>query len=62
MASGLHVALYYPAVLPVVEYGGTERVVVWLARGLAELGCRVSVLALPGSRLSEATCIETEAI
>ena len=57
MASTPHVALYCPAVLPVRDYGGTERVVVWLARGLAELGCRVTVLALPGSRLAEAECI-----
>lgn len=58
MASTLHVALYYPARLPVRGYGGTERVVVWLARGLAALGHRVTVLALPGSRLPEASVIE----
>ncbi|MCA9720867.1 MAG: glycosyltransferase, partial [Gemmatimonadetes bacterium] len=57
MASTLHVALYHPAVLPVRGYGGTERVVVWLARGLAALGHRVTVLALPGSNLAEATTI-----
>lgn len=61
MASALHVALYYPARLPVHGYGGTERVVVWLARGLAELGVRVTVLALPGSRLAEAPIIEVPA-
>ena len=60
MASVRHVALYCPALLPVRDYGGTERVVTWLARGLAELGCQVSVLALPGSRLAEATCIPVE--
>lgn len=60
MASTPHVALYCPAVLPVHHYGGTERVVAWLARGLAELGCRVTVLALPGSRLPEAECIPVE--
>lgn len=53
----LHVALYYPAVLPVRGYGGTERVVAWLARGLAELGHRVTLLALDGSRLPEATTV-----
>lgn len=60
MASAPHVALYCPALLPVREYGGTERVVVWLARGLAALGCRVTVLALPGSRLAEANCIAVD--
>jgi glycosyltransferase involved in cell wall biosynthesis len=60
MASAPHVALYYPAVLPVRDYGGTERVVVWLARGLVALGCRVTVLALPGSRLAEAECIAVD--
>jgi hypothetical protein len=60
MASVPHIALYYPAVLPVREYGGTERVVVWLARGLAELGCNVSLLSLPGSRVPEAQCIPVD--
>jgi glycosyltransferase involved in cell wall biosynthesis len=57
MASRLHVALYHPARLPVRGYGGTERVVAWLARGLATLGHRVTVLALPGTRLAEAETI-----
>jgi glycosyltransferase involved in cell wall biosynthesis len=57
MASTLHVALYHPSVLPVRRYGGTERVVVWLARGLVELGHRVTVLALPGTRLAEAAVV-----
>lgn len=60
MASAPHIVLYCPALLPVRDYGGTERVVVWLARGLAELGCQVSLLALPGSRVPEATCIEVD--
>lgn len=50
----MHVALYHPARLPVRGYGGTERVVAWLARGLAERGHRVTLLALEGSRLPEA--------
>ncbi|MES2125601.1 MAG: glycosyltransferase [Gemmatimonadota bacterium] len=60
MASTLHVALYHPARLPVRKYGGTERVVVWLARGLAELGHRVTLLAAPGSHLPEATVIPVD--
>ncbi len=53
----MHVVLYHPSVLPVRGYGGTERVVAWLARGLAELGHRVTLLALEGSRLPAATTI-----
>lgn len=53
----LHVALYHPARLPVRGYGGTERVVAWLARGLAEHGHRVTLLALEGSRLAEADTV-----
>jgi hypothetical protein len=54
----MHVALYVNGLLPVQGYGGTQRVVVWLARGLTELGHQVSVLALTGSRLREAQVIE----
>lgn len=61
MASTLHVALYHPSILPVRTYGGTERVVVWLARGLVELGHRVTVLALEGTHLPEATVVAVPA-
>ena len=57
MASTMNIVLYCPARLPVREYGGTERVVVWLARGLAERGHRVTVIALPGTKLPSATVI-----
>jgi len=57
MASALHVVLYHPDRLPVTRYGGTERVVVWLARGLAELGHRVTILCAPGSEVPEARII-----
>ncbi len=60
MASTLHVVLYHPARLPVTDYGGTERVVVWLARGLAALGHRVSLIAWPGTTVPEATLIPIE--
>jgi hypothetical protein len=40
--------------LPVEGYGGTQRVVVALVRGLAELGHRVTLLAQPGTRVPEA--------
>jgi len=47
----MHIALYTHSRLPVEGYGGTQRVVVWLARGLMELGHRVTLLAPAGSRV-----------
>jgi glycosyltransferase involved in cell wall biosynthesis len=43
------IALVHNAQFPVKTYGGTERVVWWLARGLRELGCEVLLVARPGS-------------
>lgn len=60
MASALHVVLYHPDRLPVTRYGGTERVVVWLAGGLAELGHRVTVLCAPGSEVPGARVVALE--
>jgi glycosyltransferase involved in cell wall biosynthesis len=51
----MHVALYFHGRLPVKGYGGTQRVVLWLARGLAQLGHRVTLLGPNGSRIPEAT-------
>jgi len=56
----MHVALLFHGVLPIKGYGGTERVVVWLARGLAELGHRVTLIAGRGSKVPEATLIPVE--
>ena len=53
----MHVALFMHDRLPVKGYGGTQRVVVWLARGLAELGHRVTLIAAPGSKVPEATLV-----
>jgi glycosyltransferase involved in cell wall biosynthesis len=53
----MHIALYSHSLLPPKGYGGTQRVVVWLARGLAELGHRVSLVAPSGSRVPEATLV-----
>lgn len=53
----MHVALVHPGKLPAKRYGGSERVVVWLARGLAALGHRVSLLAAPGSAVPEAALV-----
>jgi glycosyltransferase involved in cell wall biosynthesis len=51
----MHIALFCPERLPVRRYGGTERVVVYLARGLAEAGHRVTLVAAAGSSVPEAT-------
>ncbi len=49
----MHVAVVSHYQLPVVGYGGTERIVAALVRGLAERGHRVTLLARPGSALPE---------
>ena len=48
----MNVALLHHARLPVKGYGGTERVVAWLGRGLAELGHAVTLLSAPGTRVA----------
>jgi len=53
----MRIALLYHGRLPVEGYGGTGRVVHWLARGLAELGHEVILLAAPGSRVPEARLV-----
>lgn len=57
----MHVVLYLPERLPVVGYGGTERVVTWLSRGLAELGETVTVISARGTRLPWARVVEIDA-
>ena len=47
----MHVTIVTHYRLPVVGYGGTERIVSALARGLAARGHRVTLLARPGSEL-----------
>jgi len=54
----MHIAVISHHRLPVKGYGGTERIVVALVRGLAELGHRITLIAAPGTKLPEATVIE----
>lgn len=56
----MRIALLYHGRLPVQGYGGTGRVVHWLARGLAELGHDVTLLAAPGSEVPEARLIAVD--
>jgi glycosyltransferase involved in cell wall biosynthesis len=57
----MHIALYSHRRIPVRGYGGTQRVVVWLARGLMELGHRVTLVAPSGSELAGAQLIRLDA-
>lgn len=50
----MRITLLHHTRLPVSGYGGTERVIVALARGLVELGHDVSLLAPAGTRVPEA--------
>ena len=53
----MHIALFFWDRLPVPEYGGTQRMVVALARGLAAAGHRVTLVAGHGSQVPEATLV-----
>ncbi|MDH4130891.1 MAG: glycosyltransferase [Gemmatimonadota bacterium] len=53
----MRVTLLHHTQLPVKGYGGTERVVVALARGLAELGHRVTLIAPTGTAVSGADVV-----
>ncbi len=53
----MHVAVASHHRLPVAGYGGTQRVVVALVRGLAALGHRVTLLAQPGTTVAEASAL-----
>lgn len=50
----MRILIFHPVHLPARHYGGTERVVIWLARALAEIGHEVYVAALEGSQLPSA--------
>src|SRR3989442_6238038 len=53
----MHVVVASHHRLPVEGYGGPQRVVVALVRGLAALGHRVTILAQPGTKVAEAAKI-----
>ncbi|MGH7751191.1 MAG: glycosyltransferase, partial [Gemmatimonadales bacterium] len=57
----MHVVLFHHARIPPARYGGTERVVAWLAAGLAELGHEVTLLAGKGSRVAGVHVVEVNA-
>src|SRR5690349_24233044 len=53
----MHIAVACQQLLPAEGYGGPQRVVVALVRGLAALGHRVTILAQPGTKVVEAAKI-----
>jgi len=57
----MRIAIAHHTRLPVQGYGGTERVVVALVRGLAAAGHEVSLLAPPGTAVPEARVIPVPA-
>lgn len=49
----MKICIFHPTLLPPKHYGGVERVVLWLAKGLVERGHEVWVGALGGSDLPQ---------
>ena len=56
----MKIAIYYPTILPVAGYGGTERMAVNLVRGLAERGHQMTLIARAGSTCAEATVVPVQ--
>jgi glycosyltransferase involved in cell wall biosynthesis len=56
--AAMHVAVASHYRLPVAGYGGSQRVVVALVRGLVARGHRVTLLAQPGTKVPEAKLVE----
>ncbi|MDR3608196.1 MAG: glycosyltransferase [Oligoflexia bacterium] len=56
----MHIVLYHDALIPPPKYGGTERIVYWLAKALLQLGHQVTLIARPGSAIEGATVIALE--
>ncbi len=53
----MHIAVACHQPLPAKGYGGPQRVVAALVRGLAALGHRITLLAPPGTRVPEASVV-----
>ncbi|MFO7588000.1 MAG: hypothetical protein R6X22_07995, partial [Gemmatimonadota bacterium] len=49
----MRVGLFFHNRLPARKYGGTQRVIVWLARALRELGHEPWIITRPGTRLPD---------
>lgn len=53
----MRIALCHQALIPPLKYGGTERIVYWLARALGKLGHQVTLVAKEGSQVEGARFI-----
>ena len=49
----MKIVVFHPVTLPVLHYGGTERVVMWLVQSLHKMGHKTAVFAAPGSKMPE---------
>ncbi len=47
----MHIALCHNALIPPPKYGGTERIIFWLARALNKLGHQTTLVAREGSQI-----------
>lgn len=56
----MRIALVHDALFPVQTYGGTERVVWWLAKGLSERGVDVVLVCKPGSKCPYARVVTAD--
>lgn len=53
----MHICLVVNAKIPVYKYGGTERIVQWLATEFVRANHQVTLIGLPGCELPGVTCI-----
>jgi hypothetical protein len=53
----MHICLVINARIPVHKYGGTERIVQWLANEFVKANHQVTLVGLPGCDLPGVTCI-----
>jgi glycosyltransferase involved in cell wall biosynthesis len=49
----MHVVFTHEKPLPVQAYGGTERILFWLMKGLVQLGHKVTLIGHPSSKVDE---------
>ena len=56
----MNIALFFWDRLPAPTYGGTQRMVLYLARGLAAAGHRVTLVAGEGSNVPETTLVPVD--
>jgi glycosyltransferase involved in cell wall biosynthesis len=49
----MKIVIFHPVILPVLHYGGTERVVMWLVQTLHKMGHKTAVFAAHGSKMPD---------